>query len=366
MFQKVKTVINLVVIIALISTFATFGAKSAIRDIARIMKVSNEDIDYLLKNCSNNMESISKEYKDGTDINIEKTTELIRIMTELPNEYADELRTILLTSENLEEITEEIMNEQPQETIKEEVTEVKEFEEEIVNIEEEKKQLEKVNKEYEESTTRMQQIYEEERDFFANNNLLTEEETKLKKEEYMTKKIAENINFIEAKNKKELLESKLGNIKKDGEEETNVEEEITEEVKINEFIPYTPEQSYLASEDISFRPIKTTRDKIEKMLEKISEYPIAIRQEQNKERNSNGQGIPEDMLKEEKTAENIEIELDEETIAEIKEEMNKKILLVNKEFKEELTSQKYLYSIVHNIEGEIVNISEQLQEYLQK
>ena len=51
--------------VAYISTFATFGAKSAIRDIARIMKVSNEDIDYLLKNCSNNMESISKEYKEN-------------------------------------------------------------------------------------------------------------------------------------------------------------------------------------------------------------------------------------------------------------------------------------------------------------
>ncbi len=48
-----------------IATFATFGPKSAIRDLARILKISNDDVDYIVKNMSINCISINDEYKNN-------------------------------------------------------------------------------------------------------------------------------------------------------------------------------------------------------------------------------------------------------------------------------------------------------------
>ncbi len=48
-----------------IATFATYSPKSAIRDVARILKVSNDDIDYLMKTMSNDCKSIQEEYKNN-------------------------------------------------------------------------------------------------------------------------------------------------------------------------------------------------------------------------------------------------------------------------------------------------------------
>ena len=98
--------------VAYISTFATFGAKSAIRDIARIMKVSNEDIDYLLKNCSNNMESISKEYKENKkfkdllDIhsNYKAICSLASQIEGLKKQVGLHAAGIILSKDNLDEI----------------------------------------------------------------------------------------------------------------------------------------------------------------------------------------------------------------------------------------------------------------------
>ena len=98
--------------VAYISTFATFGAKSAIRDIARIMKVSNEDVDYLLKSCSSNMESISKEYrenkkfKDLLDIhsNYKAICSLASQIEGLKKQVGLHAAGIILSSENLNEI----------------------------------------------------------------------------------------------------------------------------------------------------------------------------------------------------------------------------------------------------------------------
>lgn len=51
--------------VAHIATFATFGPKSAIRDVARLLKTSNDDVDYLLKVMSSNPKSINDEYNNN-------------------------------------------------------------------------------------------------------------------------------------------------------------------------------------------------------------------------------------------------------------------------------------------------------------
>ena len=49
--------------VAHIATFSTFGPKSAIRDIARLLKISNDEVDNLTKSISSNCISINNEYK---------------------------------------------------------------------------------------------------------------------------------------------------------------------------------------------------------------------------------------------------------------------------------------------------------------
>ena len=49
--------------VAHIATFSTFGPKSAIRDIARLLKISNDEVDNLTKSISANCVSINNEFK---------------------------------------------------------------------------------------------------------------------------------------------------------------------------------------------------------------------------------------------------------------------------------------------------------------
>lgn len=49
--------------VAHIATFATFGPKSAIRDVARVLKISLDDVEYLFNHLSFNCTSLQEEYK---------------------------------------------------------------------------------------------------------------------------------------------------------------------------------------------------------------------------------------------------------------------------------------------------------------
>ena len=49
--------------VARIATYQTYGSKGAIRDLGRVMRLNNEDIDYVCKNISNECSSLNNEYK---------------------------------------------------------------------------------------------------------------------------------------------------------------------------------------------------------------------------------------------------------------------------------------------------------------
>ncbi|MDY2888772.1 MAG: DNA polymerase III subunit alpha [Candidatus Caccosoma sp.] len=51
--------------VARIATYQTYGVKGAIRDLGRVMKFNNEDIDYVCKNISNDCISLNDEYKNN-------------------------------------------------------------------------------------------------------------------------------------------------------------------------------------------------------------------------------------------------------------------------------------------------------------
>ena len=51
--------------VANIATFANFGVKSAIRDMARLLKIPSDEVDYICKTLSNNPKSINDEYKNN-------------------------------------------------------------------------------------------------------------------------------------------------------------------------------------------------------------------------------------------------------------------------------------------------------------
>ena len=52
--------------VAYISTFSYFGVKSAIRDVARLLKISNDEVDSIIKTLSSNPISINDEYKNNS------------------------------------------------------------------------------------------------------------------------------------------------------------------------------------------------------------------------------------------------------------------------------------------------------------
>ena len=98
--------------VAHIATFATFGPKSAIRDIARLLKTSNDDIDYLMKTISNNCKSINDEYntnkkfKDLLDIhgNLKTICSLASNIEGLKRQVGLHAAGMILSNENLDEL----------------------------------------------------------------------------------------------------------------------------------------------------------------------------------------------------------------------------------------------------------------------
>lgn len=97
---------------AYIATFATFGPKSAIRDLARILKISNDDVDYLMKTISNNIISIQNEYKTNPrfksllDIhsNYKTLCTLASEIEGLKKQIGLHAAGIILSQENLDEL----------------------------------------------------------------------------------------------------------------------------------------------------------------------------------------------------------------------------------------------------------------------
>ena len=51
--------INIIEMAAAYATFANFGVKSAIRDMARLLKIPSDEVDYICKTLSNNPKSIN-------------------------------------------------------------------------------------------------------------------------------------------------------------------------------------------------------------------------------------------------------------------------------------------------------------------
>ena len=98
--------------VAHIATFATFGPKSAIRDIARLLKTSNDDVDYLMKTISNNCKSINDEYntnkkfKDLLDIhgNLKTICSLASNIEGLKRQVGLHAAGMILSNENLDEL----------------------------------------------------------------------------------------------------------------------------------------------------------------------------------------------------------------------------------------------------------------------
>ena len=98
--------------VAHIATFATFGPKSAIRDVARLMKTSNDDVDYLMKAMSSNPKSINDEYKnnkkfkDLLDIhpNYKTICSLASNMEGLKRQVGLHAAGMILSNDNLEEL----------------------------------------------------------------------------------------------------------------------------------------------------------------------------------------------------------------------------------------------------------------------
>ena len=98
--------------VAHIATFATFGPKSAIRDIARLLKTSNDDVDYLMKTISSNCKSINDEYntnkkfKDLLDIhsNLKTICSLASNIEGLKRQVGLHAAGMILSNENLDEL----------------------------------------------------------------------------------------------------------------------------------------------------------------------------------------------------------------------------------------------------------------------
>lgn len=98
--------------VAHIATFATFGPKSAIRDIARLLKTSNDDVDHLMKTISSNCKSINDEYntnkkfKDLIDIhsNLKTICSLASNIEGLKRQVGLHAAGMILSNENLDEL----------------------------------------------------------------------------------------------------------------------------------------------------------------------------------------------------------------------------------------------------------------------
>lgn len=95
-----------------IATFSTFGSKSAIRDLGRILKTPNDDIDYIVKSLSNDCKSINDEYNNNPkfksllDIhgNFKSLCGLASQIEGLKKQVGLHAAGIILSKDNLDEI----------------------------------------------------------------------------------------------------------------------------------------------------------------------------------------------------------------------------------------------------------------------
>ena len=158
------------------------------------------------------------------------------------------------------------------------------------SLEDLESQLEIAEQCLQDSITRMQEIFTEERRIREEEGPFSLEELEAFEKEYMDKKIREEEIFLAIKKNKEELEMLIAGLEKTTEKEQVVENPTTAIVLYKDI-----ENQIAVGSDTPRTPVKTTEDKINTIIDNIGKYPIIVRNPE-KIQPAKGEGVPADLI----------------------------------------------------------------------